>query len=211
MMNTIINDISNIILIGGVNGIGKSRMLKDISKFKTLSRYYKENTIIKYHTYHIKYYQKLLNILKILDPRLKTVSINPKNESILFTDYKNITYNLEELGIHLERLVKHIGFLLSDDFNDFILIDDIFLGINYKILPKLWKLVQYIIKNPDQPSYPSRLYCTTSSLNVVKSFINLKDINYYEMYVCKKSKKRSYDCKNRELLKYAFDAGMEVI
>lgn len=110
--------------------------------------------------------EKFINALRIIDPKIKTISLGAKNMIYFDIDIERLI-PIQIMGdgiIHLLSLMTAI----ANTENGFVIIDEIENGFHYSVLDKLWETIYETSK-----FYNAQLFITTHSYECVKAFRNM--------------------------------------
>jgi AAA15 family ATPase/GTPase len=113
--------------------------------------------------------QKLLKLLKLIDPRIvDTFILNNKGSNSLYCDIESKLYStkmlpLKELGQGINRLIMLI-FLLNYKPGAILLVDEIEQYFHHSFLPQLWKIISDIIDETK-----CQIIATTYSYECIKA------------------------------------------
>lgn len=110
--------------------------------------------------------EKFINALKLIDPKIKAISLGAKNMIYFDIDIDRLI-PIQIMGdgiIHLLSLMSAI----ANTENGFVVIDEIENGFHYSVLDKLWETIYETSK-----FYNTQLFITTHSYECVKAFRNM--------------------------------------
>lgn len=151
----------------------------------------------------------LLNVLKIIEPRLQRIFVRVMGEPILYGDIGlKRSVPLPFMGEGMSRLLSLV-LHISNAPHGVVLVDEIENGLHYSVLPKVWQAIAEVARH-----FNTQVFATTHSLGCItaahEAFTKADRYDFRLHRLEKTNDDIRVITYNQELLEAAFDMELEI-
>lgn len=126
--------------------------------------------------------KKILNCLKVIEPRLQSITViqQANNQAVLYGDIGlDVKVPIHFMGDGITRVLSILLAIYSNP-HGVVFIDEIENGIHHTVMPKIWEMIDLASKDCD-----CQLFITTHSYEclaaLVSSDVTQEDLNYIRL------------------------------